>query len=481
MKTLFGTLVAGIVAAASLPHAGWLGFVYDATPYSFLAYALAITILFLFITRDDQTWYGVFGATWFWAFGYFLFGLNWVGNALLIPGNDYAWAWPLAVLGLPFILAPFLAVTMAIIHPFFKKLPPIAQMVVFTSAFTGAEGLRGHLFTGFPWNLPGMFWAENLVVFQILGLITIYGLSALTIYWALTMGLVMTRRLSLVSAPSIVLMGSFAAVVMYGIADKPKLPNTKQIQVVIAQANISQSEKWNDEKSGDHFYAHLALSAPPAMLENLPTLIIWPETTLSPRYLESPVVTEQITQLLKQYPTDSVLITGVLRTQADQNGPVFYNSVAVYDQSGHAQVVYDKHHLVPFGEYIPYQRYIPLEPVARFNGMQAGSGPETVALPRLPRFSPLICYEVIFSGQVVAPQKMRPELLINFTNDGWYGDSPGPYQHLMEARARAIETNTPLIRAAGTGISAVFAQNGHIIQSLKYNHSGSLVAKLAFW
>lgn len=478
MKRALTSATAGIAAAASMPHAGWTNFVYDLTPYTFILLSLSFAYLFLFLTSPHQSRVNVFICAWAWSFGYFLFGLSWVGNALLVPGNDYAWAWPLALIGLPFMLAPFLAVAMTAILPLVKCKPLPIQIIVFTLTFTIAEYARGHLFTGFPWILPGMFWAETLPVFQILSIIGIYGLTLLTIFWATTIGLLLIRRFSLFSWPVFMLLLSVIPVLTF--KHQADIPAKNQVQVVMVQANIPQSEKWDRSKQADHFFDHLALSERSNDVQELPTMIIWPETTLSPNFLSSQMVTDQITAMLAKYPANSVLITGVLRDESTPSGPAYYNSVAVYDQSGHMETVYDKHHLVPFGEYIPFQRYIPLAPVTRFEGLKAGTGPKTVALPGLPRFSPLVCYEVIFTGQTVARGPIAPQLMVNVTNDGWYGNSPGPYQHLMEARARAIERNMPLIRVAGTGISAMFDAYGHKVKALDYNLRGNAVTALSF-
>lgn len=482
MKKILLSLTLGIVASASLPHAGWLGFVYDITPYSFASFAISVGGLFTLITTFPITRGAVFARTFAWSFGYFLFGLNWVGNALLIPGNDFVWAWLFAFIGLPFLLSFFLGTVFTLFFSLLIRTPERLKLPLFATLFTGAEFLRGHLFTGFPWILPAMFWSETLPVFQSIATIGIYGLTFFTILWAGTLGLICLRKTPVFSFPVFISLLT-ASLMIFISAPPPENSKTpvRKVQIVMVQANIPQSEKWNGEKMADHFYTHLDLSAyGPDITPDLPAMIVWPETTLPPSFLRSPHVSTMIKGLLSHYPPESILITGALRDDRTPEGPVYYNSVVAYDRNNGPQIVYDKHHLVPFGEYIPFQKHIPIGPIAGFDGLKAGTGPVTVTLPNLPSFSPLVCYEILFSKQIVAYDKNTPQLIINVTNDGWYGNSPGPYQHLMEARARAIEEKIPVVRVAGTGISAIYNGTGELVNWLTYNHKGRSVMILSF-
>ena len=143
------------------------------------------------------------------------------------------------------------------------------------------------------------------------------------------------------------------------------------------------------------------------------------------------------------------------------------------DGGGAVRAIYDKFHLVPFGEYLPFQDWLPFLPVAALRtGFSAGPGPQTLTAPGLPPFSPLICYEIIFPGAVRAPDGPPPRLLINLTNDAWYGVSSGPYQHFATTRVRAVEEGLPVIRAANTGISALIDPLGRVEARLALNQTG---------
>lgn len=480
---LCAAFVAGIIAATCLPHAGFGTLVYDFTPASFLPYGLAVTILFLLVTAPGIRRPQVFARAFLWQLGYFTFGLNWVGNALLVPDNDYAWAWPLAFFGLPMILAPFVGLLLCLLSPLLRVGTLTSRVIIFTLCFTVAEWVRGHLFTGFPWILPGMIWGETLPVFQILSLTNIYGLSALTILWATSIGLVMLRQLSLKSALMTFTITSFALTGFYGydrLKSPPPLTNDT-LQIVMVQPSLPQTGKWDENQVRNYFDAHLAHSARPENLREQPTLIVWAETAIPPMFITSPVIQSLIRELLATYPAGSMLITGAMRTDYVGRDLRYFNSVIAFDDQGTAHILYDKHHLVPFGEYIPLQRYIPLKPVAQFTGLQAGPGRRTITLPGFPAFSPLVCYEILFSDKIVAPGAPSPRFILNLTNDAWFGATSGPRQHLLEARARAIEEDLPVIRVASTGISATIDKYGRVLAQIPYNQSGQQTVILSFW
>ena len=470
---------AGLLGAASMPDAGIGKITWNYAPYTFPLFALALYCLYTAI-RDHasrKTEAALFAYA--WAFGYFLLHLNWIGNALLVDGNPYAWAYPLAVAGLPALLALFWAVGGAIAMPLLHRASTSADPFVFAAVFAITEWTRGHALTGFPWGLSGMFWIDTPLMIQVLSLIGTYGLTLLTMIWALGLMLLATSARKYIM---FILLATASAATTFIIGlDRidTRMISTGTLQTLLVQANIPQSEKWDSDRMMDHFGAHIELSARPEQIKDQPTMIVWPETALPPDLINAPVVRASIAKVLATYPSGSFLVTGALHATGNPRSPEYYNSVFVYDSTGTPYKVYDKHHLVPFGEYIPFQKYIPLEPVARFIGMQSGPGPKTVVLPNMPSFSPLICYEAIFGNAAQPANADYPaQLLANFTNDSWYGDTAGPRQHLALARARSIENGLPMIRAAGTGISAIIDDHGTIISSAPYGRPMRLLATI---
>ena len=471
------SLPAGVLAAFCFPHAGWTGFVFDPTPWSFPIFSACLAVLF-FSLRSCFSFRSAFWSSFLFSFGFFTASLSWVGNALLIEGNPYAWAYPLALFGLPLILTPFWIIPLTFSVRWIRGLPLSSSLLVFVGTLSLAEFARGHLFTGFPWNLPAMLWIEMPPLAQGFALVGPYGLTLLTLLWAaglLALFRPGARRVSILAAVSFLIVAGYGTRLFVTV-----VPSPPSLFVRLVQANIPQSEKWDTDRLMDHFHAHLALmESAPAPNQSLPVLTLWPETALSPGYVYSPVVAAQVQKTLTHDPVGSALVTGALIAQESGRDITYANSILAYSAAGINPARYDKHHLVPFGEYIPYQDYIPLGPVTQFTGLQAGPGPRVMQVDGLPPFIPLVCYEAIFPEALRVPTGgFSPQFIVNVTNDSWYGDSPGPSQHLDQARARAIEQGLPLIRSAGTGISAVVNPFGSVVSSLPYGHAGALTISL---
>ena len=395
------------------------------------------------------------------SFGYFVCGLYWVGNALLVDGNPYLWAWPLAVAGLPLLLCVFQALA-CLLTKLLSDSHKLSGFFVFAAFSAISEWCRGNLFTGFPWNLYGHTWSGILRMLQILSVMNIYSLTLITILWCAAPGFIYLwsapRKNKIILTSSLFLL--FIFILAFGAyrLQTPTVANTP-IDIHMVQANIPESEKWDGKKEWDHFLKHIKLSKPTADSTNRPTYIVWAETALPQWIYNKPEARYLIAQTLSAYKGDAYLLTGFLRYEPE--GDRFYNSLVMIDKDGQVSNVYDKNHLVPFGEYIPYQEWIPLAPVAKFKGFSGGGGPQSFPTPSGLKYSPVICYEIIFPGAVVN-EKDRPNFILNVTNDSWYGFSAGPYQHLAQATYRAIEEGTPIVRVADTGISTIIDPYGRI-------------------
>ena len=247
------------------------------------------------------------------------------------------------------------------------------------------------------------------------------------------------------------------------------------VRVRLVQPNISQKEKWKFDERADHFEGLLDLSA---MKSDLPvTHVFWPETA-SPYYLsEEPAARQEMAARMTS--STAALITGVIRRSMDEKGDThFYNSLVAVDRLGRLVSGYDKSHLVPFGEFMPLRRYNPLPILAASSSdFYSGTGTRSLRVNGLPLFSPLICYEAIFPGDVV-DREDRPGFMLNATNDGWYGQTTGPYQHFAIVRVRAIEEGLPLLRVANTGISGVIDPLGRVKERLGLGTRGFIDSDL---
>lgn len=447
------SFVSGCVAALALAPLFW-----------WPLYIIGVSCLYISIS-NSRSGVSRFWRGWLFGLGYFVSGLYWIGNALLVEGNPYAWAWPLAVLALPALLSFFTGFA-ALVAGTIASLRSLAGFLFFTATFSLFEWLRGHIFTGFPWNLPGYIWGDTLEIAQAAALSDIYGLSLITFFAAAAPGFIVLNynrhRITSIGL-SIFSLLIFSALFIYGhmrLASNPTAYH-KDIEVRVVQPNVLQHEKWDRSLMAAHFRRHLDLS-----LENTgradpdkQIIIVWPETAISHHFLTNPLARRDIDQMLQAAGGQATLLSGALRYTPEDK--TYANSLIQINPESPRDIIYDKHHLVPFGEYIPFQNYIPLKPVVQFTGFVPGPGSAVFRLPPHQHkqstlsYLPLICYEAIFSRHAIYNNGETPDFLVNVTNDAWYGLSPGPYQHYVQARFRAIETGVPLVRAANTGISAV--------------------------
>lgn len=432
--------------------------------------------LLLHLLRRNGTRRAAFGLGWCFGFGYFLTGLYWIAIAFFTDAERFgALAIPAVVLlcaGMALYAA--LASWLAMAH---RWRSPTAAAIALAIAWIAMEELRARLFGGFPWNLIGYAWCGSLAISQLGALTGIYGLSLLAVFLgALPAGLLepggRRRWRPLAAGAALLALVWAGGMVRLAAAKVEEMPDVK---LRLVQGNVPQEDKWRPEMR-NHWFAHyLGLSAKDAAGI---TDVIWPESA-SPYPLDQ--VAEARAMIAQVVPPGGLLLTGGERFDFSQDPPKAWNSLFVVDDTGTLRARYDKHDLVPFGEFMPLRDLlgrIGLSSLARAGlDFQAGPGRTTIALPGLPPFSPLICYEAIFPGQVFAPGQ-RPDWLLNVTNDGWFGASSGPYQHLAMARMRAIEEGLPLVRSANTGISAVIDPWGRLQARLGLGETGVLDAAL---
>lgn len=427
------------------------------------------------------------------AFGYFLAGLYWVGYAFFVEAEIYAWMMPLAVTGLAAGLGLFGGVTTVVARIFWSPGP--GRVFALAGAWAGVEWLRGHLLTGFPWNSLGYSLAAFEATAQGAAFVGLYGLSFVAVLIGALPALGIGNGAGLSGntkarylAPGVAVL---ALAALWGAGQfrlsATQTSNVEGVRLRIVQANIKQSEKWAPEKRSTIFARYLELSnkatSPDTMgVENI-THLIWPETALPFLLSRRPDAMAAIAALL---PDKVTLLTGALRREAPKPEAAgrrsrVFNSILQISGDGRMVGAYDKFHLVPFGEYLPAEETLKKVGFRRLVtvplSMSAGAGPVTMPVRNAPPVSPLICYEIIFPGAVVARED-RPQWILNVTNDAWFGDSPGPRQHLRQAVLRAVEEGLPVVRAANTGISAVIDPLGRLRHALAVNTAGVIDARL---
>ncbi len=406
-----------------------------------------------------------FWTGWWFGFGYFVGGMWWLGNALLIEAREFAWALPFAVFGLPAVLAVFYGFATALARSLWSD--GLGRICALALGFGLAEWLRSFVLTGFPWNAIGYGGMPVPALMQSAAVIGLFGVSALAVFVFSAPALIATRR-GAVPGLIIALVLLIAHIGFgYWVLSRSGPAAEGELVVRIVQPSIDQSKKWDDAERTRIFELLIDLSRDPRT-GRLPTHILWPETAVPFLLTGNPGALARIGEALREGQT---LITGAVRQEtagADQPAR-YYNSILVIDHTGQIIAAADKQHLVPFGEYLPMRSFlegIGLGIVANAPGaFTAGSRRRTVPVPGGRNFLPLICYEAIFPDELAADGPAA-DFIVNVTNDAWYGATPGPYQHFRQAQVRAAETGLPLLRAANNGISAVTDGRGRIMDGL---------------
>ena len=404
---------------------------------------------------------------WWFGFGYFLAGLFWIGEAFLVDADSFAFLMPFAVLLMPAGLALFHAAAMALATPFWRT--GVYRVLMLALSLSAMEWLRGHILSGFPWNVLGYALTYPASLMQSVAVFGIYGLTLIAVLvfalppvlWSEAQGRG-SRRAALAVAVLPLLVASVAGHIRLALAPSAVVPGVK---IRIVQPSVLQRDKWRPENQERIFFDHIELSRRDATgtIDNLTgiTHVVWPEAAMPFLPLDTPEALAAIGALL---PEGTVLIAGALRAeQAPPKSPrlrIFFNSLLVFGRGGVLLTLYDKIHLVPFGEFLPLRRVleaIGLRQLTHVIGtFDFGVSPRPLlGIPGLPPTLPLICYEAIFPGALVQGAE-RPGVMVNVTNDGWFGNTTGPRQHLHQARVRAVEEGVPIIRAANTGVSAAF-------------------------
>ena len=303
---------------------------------------------------------------------------------------------------------------------------------------------------------------------QITSITGIWGLSFLTILAFAAPATVNWQQYNNLK-PTIILF-SVVILVFIGGFIRLKMADTSMLneKIRIVQANIDQSHKWDDDKMRDIIFKYFSMTK--SYESERIKYVVWPESAL-PYFIDD---NSEILNSLKQViPINGYLITGSMRAKYDNFGFIqqIWNSMHIIDSKGDILGFYDKHHLVPFGEYVPFRNILPINKITQgLTDFSVGKGITTLSYDNIIPFSPLICYEAIFPNEVI-DNNNPPKLLINITNDAWYGNSSGPYQHFNMTRVRAIEHGIPMIRSANTGISGIIDSYGQVIAKSDYGQN----------
>ncbi|MEE9452779.1 MAG: apolipoprotein N-acyltransferase [Paracoccaceae bacterium] len=421
-------------------------------PWSFpLAFLLAIPVLFWLHSGAEGRWRATL-IGWWGGFGYFALTLSWIVEPFMVDAARDGWMAPFALV----LIACILALSWGLAFGIAKRGNLLALAIFWTLMELG----RAYVLTGFPWGLLAYGWADTPVM-QMAALIGVHGTAFLTL---LAVMLLADRRW-ITGGAILLMMWGFGS---YRLSQTP--PPAASLTVRIVQPNAAQHLKWLPEFASVFYERHLELSRASSPLK--PDIIIWPEAAVPFIPARRPDLMQQIAQIAD----GAVILLGARRIDEAGN---WYNGMVLLDQLGNIVDSYDKYHLAPFGEYVPFASILSKTGIKALTGgaFTPGSGPKTLSDGHIPPFLPLICYEAIFPqhARVNGP---RPDWIVQITNDAWFGQFSGPYQHLIMARVRAIEQGLPLARSANTGISAVIDPFGRIIKALPLGEQGYIDAAL---
>ncbi|WP_371223325.1 apolipoprotein N-acyltransferase [Roseovarius sp. 2305UL8-3] len=439
--------IGGIAALGQAPLGWW--------PLSLLAFAAAFGLLQASTGERRAAWLG-------WAFGtgYFIVALHWIVEPFLVDAPRYGWMAPFALLFLGGGLALFWLAGFALARWAGRS------GVGFVASLTLVEAARGVVFTGFPWAQPGHIWIGTGMM-QWAAFAGALGLCVITFTLAIGVWQLATRRwLSGGGLVAAGVAGFFAGGALAPLAPIPEDAPT----IRLIQPNAAQHEKWDPEMIPVFFQRQIDYSA--ALPR--PDLVVWPETAIPALLNNAKPTLESIAQAAGGVP----VVLGAQRLE----GLRLYNSLVLTDPQGQIEALYDKHHLVPFGEYLPFGNYLKrfgLRGLAAEdgNGYTAGPGAEIIDVAALGKALPLICYEGVFPYDVASAPE-RADFMLLITNDAWFGQLSGPYQHFAQARLRSVEQGLPMIRVANTGISAMIDGQGHVRAALPLGEAGYLDARL---
>ncbi len=432
-------------------------------PFGLLVALPALGWLFL----NNQGRKQAFLTGWYAGSAYFMASIFWIMEPFYIEADVFGWMAPFALLFMSIGLALFWGAGFLLAS--FACGKPLLRLAALAAAWTFAEFLRAHILTGFPWGLLAYVWSET-PLFQILAYVGPHGLGLLTLAIGFT-PLLASRNIWFGGSYAVLMVALLWVGGQWRLADTQPLTETR---VRLVQPNAPQRLKWRSDMIPVFYNRALKLTRAVAK-ERRPDVVVWPETAI-PFTLGSDTMALQA--LVRAAGPTTQILAGIRRYQDNR----LYNSMLYLDRSGGILAVYDKHHLVPFGEYMPLGNLL-----SRFGirgmadtdggGFSAGSGTRILRGAGLPDFLPLICYEAIFPGLSQLGNE-RPKWLLHITNDAWFGNFAGPQQHLAQARARAIEQGLPLARAANTGVSAMIDPFGRILASIPLNQAGFLDARL---
>ena len=389
-------------------------------------------------------------------FGFFLSTLYWIAFGVSVYIEQFWWAIPFALLGLPAFIALFVSAQAAISWQFRKSR---FYHFLFCCIWLLMEWVISWIFTGLPWAALGYTLSISNILMQSASIFGVIGLSFVVVY--IGSSLYGKNQLSIRLIVALIIC---IAMIIFGYKRLEQNPTEfSTIKARIVQASIPQTEKWSVEEFWKNLYKHIELS----QKDGSPDIIVWSEAALTAPYYYKPIHDSLMSAFTKK---DQILLSGGVNDNDKQGDDLeLYSSLIALNNDGELIFDYHKSHLVPFGEYMPLATYLPVKKLTPGIIDYTPGKRETMYLKQFNlHIHPMICYESIFSSEVRL-ENLNADLIVNITNDAWYGNSSGPYQHFEISRMRSVENGLPMIRSANNGISAIIDPLGRVIKQLELN------------
>jgi len=461
-------LLAGLAAALAHP------------PFGFLPGLLGYAVLLWLLDAIDgpRPLRSAFLRGWLMGLSYFGLGTWWIAEAFMVDAANQGWMAPFAVAAMAAGMALFWGLA-AVLYRLVKP-AGVRRVLVFAGAFAALEWTRGHILTGFPWNLPGETWKAGSAVSQFASVVGAYGLTWITLAIAAAPAVWREGKRgriavgAAITALSVLFIGGWLL-----LSVQPTLASVPAPTVRIVQADIPQESKWDERRFAQIVQAYVSLTAKPYAGKPA-DIVVWPEGALPLAINDYMVPGSWVRQaIIDALQPGQILLIGGYRYEGTPDKPVYYNSLVALRRDASDVVVvgiYDKHRLVPFGEYLPADALLTklgVKSMAHLgDGFATGPAPAPLRIAPDLLVQPLICYESLFPG--LAKPALGVRAIVNVSNDAWFGVTSGPLQHLNLASYRAIETGLPIIRATPTGVSALIDARGRIVgdQRLNLGQSG---------
>ena len=390
-------------------------------------------------------------------YGYFGYGLYWISIGISVYIDDFWWLIPICLLGMPLIFCILTSFAAAVAWKYKEN---IHYVLIYTIAWIFIEWLTTWIFTGLPWMLVGYSAGFSDIISQMASLCGVIGISFILFNLSSTFYYIWQPDVSLKKHDIYYMICILGLISLFGVVRLENNP-TKflDVKVRIVQPSIAQSDKWDR----DIFWQNLGLHKKASLVNTgvKPDIILWSEAAVTAP-IQLPIIRKYLNDVAKI--SGALLITG----SVSESGGKHYTSASAIDPFGNMIFEYHKRHLVPFGEYVPWKEFLPIKKLtAGFEDYAAGEGDKvfTIEVRKTKlKIRPLICYESVFGSEVKAEDA---DLLLNLTNNAWYGDSAGPYQHFYIGKFRAIESGIPMVTVANNGISGVVDSMGRIISKTK--------------